>query len=149
MPPIKSTAPVEHLRSELPQLTRVGSSDPINDISSIVVVHLLLERTVQVTVVRHNSDVDNQDHTIDLGHQIRFPLANSSRYYWFPNYRLSLCFRFGNKVVKNRVMPCTPQKVSPRTALTDVSKRTLRVTYCITHCRCGTSTPSTPFLCRE
>src|SRR6218665_156322 len=86
MPPIKSTAPVEHLRSELPQLTRVGSSDPINDISSIVVVHLLLERTVQVTVVRHNSDVDNQDHTIDLGHQIRFPPANSSRYYWFQSF---------------------------------------------------------------
>src|SRR6218665_932172 len=58
-PPIKSTAPVEHHCSKLPQLTRVGSSDPINDISSIVVGHLLLERSVQVTVISHNSDIDN------------------------------------------------------------------------------------------
>src|SRR6218665_1358592 len=63
-PPIKSTPPVEHHCSELPQFTRVGSDDPINDISSIVVGHLLLERTVQVTVISYNSDIDNQDHTI-------------------------------------------------------------------------------------
>src|SRR6218665_2986102 len=104
----RAPPPVEHHCSELPQLTRVGSDDPINDISSIVVGHLLLERSVQVTVISHNSDIDNQDHTIVLGHQVRFPPANSSRYYRFPNYRVSFCFRFGNNVVKNRVMPFTP-----------------------------------------
>src|SRR6218665_2160178 len=79
---LRSRAP-RQLNSELPQLTRVGSSDQINDtndISSIILVHLLLKRSVQVTVIRHNSDIDNQDHTIDFGHQVKFPPASPSRY---------------------------------------------------------------------